>query len=168
MSNKSRHKKKKEENVLENQHSSLDTWKTVGLCHLLHEGLKWWLIIKKSTSHILKHDYTYQHSLLCTFSIFCTVSLLLHIPYIKQYVHLPCLHSGLCKWILALEVYDRVAKVVAPKKEKLREAEEDLARMMENLNAKRAELALVQKKLEDLKNTFSEMTDKKQKLEFQV
>ncbi|XP_059163826.1 dynein axonemal heavy chain 12-like isoform X1 [Physella acuta] len=76
--------------------------------------------------------------------------------------------EGLCKWILALEVYDRVAKVVAPKKEKLREAEAELGKMMENLNAKRAELAAVQKKLEDLKNTFKEMTDKKQQLEFQV
>ncbi|GFO33725.1 dynein heavy chain 12, axonemal-like, partial [Plakobranchus ocellatus] len=76
--------------------------------------------------------------------------------------------EGLCKWILALEVYDRVAKVVAPKKEKLRLAEEELATMMGHLNTKRAELAAVQKKLEDLKNTFNEMTDKKQKLEFQV
>ncbi|KAK6963637.1 Dynein heavy chain 7 axonemal [Biomphalaria glabrata] len=76
--------------------------------------------------------------------------------------------EGLCKWILALEVYDRVAKVVAPKKEKLREAEAELGKMMENLNAKRAELAAVQKKLEDLKNTFKDMTEKKQQLEFQV
>jgi hypothetical protein len=30
--------------------------------------------------------------------------------------------EGLTKWILAMEIYDRVAKVVAPKKEKLKEA----------------------------------------------
>ena len=70
--------------------------------------------------------------------------------------------------MLALEVYDRVAKVVAPKKEKLKEAEQELSVMMGHLNTKRAELAAVQKKLEDLQNTFKEMTDKKQKLEFQV
>ena len=75
---------------------------------------------------------------------------------------------GLCKWVLALEVYDRVAKVVAPKKEKLKEAEADLAVMMKTLNEKRAELAAVQKKLQDLKDGFKEMTEKKEQLEFQV
>ena len=77
-------------------------------------------------------------------------------------------YLGLCKWVLALEVYDRVAKVVAPKKEKLKEAEAELAKMMSALNEKRAELAAVQKKLQDLKDSFKEMTDKKEKLEFQV
>lgn len=37
-------------------------------------------------------------------------------------------------------MYDRVAKVVAPKKAKLAEAEAELAVQMEKLNAKRAEL----------------------------
>jgi Microtubule-binding stalk of dynein motor len=34
--------------------------------------------------------------------------------------------AGLCKWVYALETYDRVAKEVAPKKEALRVAEEQL------------------------------------------
>lgn len=34
--------------------------------------------------------------------------------------------EGLCKWIIALDKYDRVAKIVAPKKEKLAEAEAEL------------------------------------------
>ena len=48
--------------------------------------------------------------------------------------------EGLCKWVRAMEVYDRVAKVVAPKKESLAIAEQELSVQMEKLNAKRAEL----------------------------
>ncbi|KAK6177269.1 hypothetical protein SNE40_015399 [Patella caerulea] len=76
--------------------------------------------------------------------------------------------EGLCKWITAMEIYDRVAKVVAPKKAKLAEAETELKSTMDMLNTKRAELAAVEKRLADLKASFQEMTDKKEKLEFQV
>lgn len=48
--------------------------------------------------------------------------------------------EGLCRWVRALDIYDRVAKVVAPKKIALAEAESELAVQMEKLNAKRAEL----------------------------
>jgi hypothetical protein len=34
--------------------------------------------------------------------------------------------TGICKWVRAMEAYDRVAKVVAPKKAKLKEAEAEL------------------------------------------
>lgn len=78
------------------------------------------------------------------------------------------INSGLCKWILAMEIYDRVAKVVAPKKERLKLAEADLAAMMSNLNRKRAELAAVEKKLADLQQTFAEMKEKKDNLESMV
>ncbi|WAR27202.1 DYH12-like protein [Mya arenaria] len=76
--------------------------------------------------------------------------------------------EGLCKWCLALEIYDRVAKVVGPKKARLAEAEIELNTTMKTLNQKRAELAAVEKRLADLKATFKEMTDKKEQLEFQV
>ncbi|ESP01004.1 hypothetical protein LOTGIDRAFT_225521 [Lottia gigantea] len=76
--------------------------------------------------------------------------------------------EGLCKWITAMEIYDRVAKVVAPKKAKLAEAETDLKTTMDMLNEKRAELAAVEKRLADLKASFQEMTDKKERLEYQV
>ena len=39
-----------------------------------------------------------------------------------------------------MDVYDRVAKVVAPKKLKLAEAEGELAQQMEKLNVKRSQL----------------------------
>ncbi|KFO19799.1 Dynein heavy chain 7, axonemal [Fukomys damarensis] len=76
--------------------------------------------------------------------------------------------EGLCKWIMAMEVYDRVAKVVAPKKARLAEAQKSLAETMELLNEKRAELAEVEHHLENLQKIFLEKTEEKAALEDQV
>ncbi|XP_046502836.1 dynein axonemal heavy chain 12 isoform X9 [Equus quagga] len=76
--------------------------------------------------------------------------------------------EGLCKWIMAMEVYDRVAKVVAPKKARLAEAQKSLAETMELLNQKREELAEVEHHLENLQRTFREKTEEKARLEDQV
>ncbi|XP_021099628.1 dynein heavy chain 12, axonemal [Heterocephalus glaber] len=76
--------------------------------------------------------------------------------------------EGLCKWIMAMEVYDRVAKVVAPKKARLAQAQKSLAETMELLNEKRAELAEVEHHLENLQKTFLEKTEEKAALEDQV
>lgn len=76
--------------------------------------------------------------------------------------------EGLCKWVKAMEVYDRVARVVAPKKVKLREAEQSLGETMRVLNQKRAELKEVEDRLASLKAQLKEATEKKEKLEFQV
>uniref|UniRef100_A0A8C5KDB1 Dynein axonemal heavy chain 3 n=1 Tax=Jaculus jaculus TaxID=51337 RepID=A0A8C5KDB1_JACJA len=73
--------------------------------------------------------------------------------------------EGLCKWVRAMEVYDRVAKVVAPKRERLREAEEKLDAQMQKLNQKRAELQLVEDRLQALNDDFEEMNIKKNSLE---
>ncbi len=51
--------------------------------------------------------------------------------------------EGMCKWVHAMSAYDKVAKVVAPKKAKLAEAEAEYARVMEGLTAKRAELQVI-------------------------
>ena len=67
-----------------------------------------------------------------------------------------------------MEIYDRVAKVVAPKKAKLKEAQSQLAETMALLNTKRAELKAVQDRLANLEKTFQEMVEKKKNLEFQV
>lgn len=48
--------------------------------------------------------------------------------------------EGLCKWVTAMDTYDSVAKVVAPKKAKLAEAEGELSVQMAKLNEKRAQL----------------------------
>lgn len=76
--------------------------------------------------------------------------------------------EGLCKWILAMEVYDRVAKVVAPKKAKLAEAEAELAENMKLLNQKRAELKSVQDKLAALQKKLKDTQEEKQRLEDEV
>uniref|UniRef100_A0A4W6E1U6 Dynein axonemal heavy chain 12 n=1 Tax=Lates calcarifer TaxID=8187 RepID=A0A4W6E1U6_LATCA len=76
--------------------------------------------------------------------------------------------EGLCKWIQAMEVYDRVAKVVAPKKANLAEAQESLAATMALLDQKRAELKEVEDRLAALQKTFEEKTEEKAQLEFQV
>ena len=47
---------------------------------------------------------------------------------------------GLCCWVRAMESYDRVAKVVEPKKAKLAEAEEQLDVVMTALRGKQAKL----------------------------
>ena len=48
----------------------------------------------------------------------------------------------------AIEVYDRVIKIVSPKKAKLAEAETELARQMDKLNEKRTQLQQVTDKLQ--------------------
>ncbi len=60
------------------------------------------------------------------------------------------------------------AQIVAPKKVRLAEAEAELAKTMEVLNEKRAELKAAEDKLDSLKNQFQEMIDKKARLEWQV
>uniref|UniRef100_A0A667YZX4 Dynein axonemal heavy chain 3 n=1 Tax=Myripristis murdjan TaxID=586833 RepID=A0A667YZX4_9TELE len=62
--------------------------------------------------------------------------------------------EGLCKWVLAMDSYDKVAKVVAPKKEKLAQAEGELKVAMESLHIKQAALKEVQDKLAKLQETL--------------
>ncbi|XP_075239189.1 dynein axonemal heavy chain 7-like isoform X2 [Convolutriloba macropyga] len=76
--------------------------------------------------------------------------------------------EGLCRWIRAMEVYDRTAKYVAPKKAKLAEAEQELSVVMASLNAKRTELKNVQDRLASLKQQLKDSQDKKDNLEFEV
>uniref|UniRef100_A0A4W6EFX0 Dynein axonemal heavy chain 3 n=1 Tax=Lates calcarifer TaxID=8187 RepID=A0A4W6EFX0_LATCA len=73
--------------------------------------------------------------------------------------------EGLCKWVRAMEVYERVAKVVAPKKERLKLAEDELAVQMEMLTVKRAELKEVEDRLQSLNDDLAAMIAKKKELE---
>uniref|UniRef100_A0A8C7PT98 Dynein axonemal heavy chain 7 n=1 Tax=Oncorhynchus mykiss TaxID=8022 RepID=A0A8C7PT98_ONCMY len=76
--------------------------------------------------------------------------------------------EGLCKWVRAMESYDKVAKVVAPKKEKLAQAEGELKVAMESLRKKQAALKEVQDKLAKLQQTLEANKNKKAELENQV
>ena len=68
---------------------------------------------------------------------------------------------GLCCWARAMEAYDRVAKVVAPKKARARGAEAEYAVLMDGLNEKRAKLQEVEDKLQALNDKLEEMQAKK-------
>uniref|UniRef100_A0A803TCL5 Dynein axonemal heavy chain 3 n=1 Tax=Anolis carolinensis TaxID=28377 RepID=A0A803TCL5_ANOCA len=76
--------------------------------------------------------------------------------------------EGLCKWVRAMEVYDRVAKVVAPKRERLRKAEGLLEIQMQKLNTKRAELKMLMDRLQALNDEFEEMNNRKRELEHNI
>ena len=62
-------------------------------------------------------------------------------PNIVRHVSAAC--EGLCRWVRAMEVYDRVIKIVAPKRAKLKDAEEELARQMACLSEKHHQLQQV-------------------------
>uniref|UniRef100_UPI0037E73D97 dynein axonemal heavy chain 7 n=1 Tax=Semicossyphus pulcher TaxID=241346 RepID=UPI0037E73D97 len=76
--------------------------------------------------------------------------------------------EGMCKWVCAMDKYDKVAKVVAPKKEKLAQAEGELKVAMESLRKKQAALKEVQDKLAKLQETLEANKNKKADLENQV
>ncbi|XP_062127566.1 dynein axonemal heavy chain 3 [Drosophila sulfurigaster albostrigata] len=73
--------------------------------------------------------------------------------------------EGICRWVRAMDVYDKVARIVMPKKAALAEAEGDLSQQMEKLNAKRAELQVILDKLQKLNDFFAEKSREKKRLE---
>jgi len=73
--------------------------------------------------------------------------------------------EGLCSWVSAMDIYDRVAKVVAPKKEKLKEAEGLLKIQMDALAEKQAELKAVLDRLQLLNDDLDMKKQKLQELE---
>ena len=75
---------------------------------------------------------------------------------------------GMCKWVLAMESYDKVAKVVAPKKVALAEAEKQLEETNKKLDEKKQELAAVEKELQDLQDAYEAAVAKKKQLEDDV
>lgn len=79
-----------------------------------------------------------------------------------------CPQSNYVPHMRAWQSSYRVARVVAPKKAKLKEAEGILAVAMAALNEKRADLQTVQKKLADLQASFDENNRKKEQLEHDV
>ncbi|TSM60567.1 Dynein heavy chain 7, axonemal [Bagarius yarrelli] len=76
--------------------------------------------------------------------------------------------EGLCKWVCAMDSYDKVAKVVAPKKEKLAQAESKQQAANESLQKKQTALKEVQDKLAKLQSTLETNKNKKADLENQV
>jgi dynein heavy chain len=76
--------------------------------------------------------------------------------------------AGLCKWVHAMIVYDSVAKVVAPKKAQLREAESTLAVAKAALQEKQDMLKKIVDKLAELDEGLQKALKKKQDLQDNV
>jgi dynein heavy chain len=76
--------------------------------------------------------------------------------------------AGLCKWVHAMMIYDRIARVVAPKKAALAQAEGDLAAAQQGLNEKQAQLKAVMDKLQALNDQLNGAVKKKEDLLTQV
>jgi len=75
---------------------------------------------------------------------------------------------GLCNWVRAMDTYDRVVKVVRPKKAALAQAEEQLGEVQTALAAKQAELAEVEGKLAELGLQLDAAKERKKNLEVEV
>jgi dynein heavy chain len=76
--------------------------------------------------------------------------------------------SGLCQWVHAMIMYDKVAKEVEPKRIALAKASEELAAAEIELAAKQAELKIVQDNLDALQAELKKTMDYKNQLEFDV
>ncbi|KOX76420.1 Dynein heavy chain 7, axonemal [Melipona quadrifasciata] len=63
--------------------------------------------------------------------------------------------EGLCRWVFALSEYDKVAKIVAPKKQALALAEADYKEAMRQLNLKRSQLQEVRDRLAGLEKLLA-------------
>ncbi|MCO5581018.1 hypothetical protein L7F22_034894 [Adiantum nelumboides] len=76
--------------------------------------------------------------------------------------------EGLCKWIIAMDKYDVVARFVAPKRQKLKAAEGKYQHVMEGLRAKQEELKIILEKLAKLEAELESIMLKKENLQHDV
>ncbi|KAJ8944984.1 hypothetical protein NQ318_010186 [Aromia moschata] len=76
--------------------------------------------------------------------------------------------EGLCKWIIAMDMYDKINKVVAPKKAKLAAAELELANTMALLTEKRNQVKMLEEKLAYLNEKLEEAIAKQTELQDNV
>ncbi|KAH0950776.1 hypothetical protein HN011_006322 [Eciton burchellii] len=74
-------------------------------------------------------------------------------PERMRQVSIAC--EGLCRWVFALSEYDKVAKVVAPKREALAKAEATYFDAMEKLKLKRLQLQEVRDRLANLETLLA-------------
>lgn len=74
----------------------------------------------------------------------------------------------LCNFVKAVLDYDRVVKEVIPKREKLKQAEEEYKKVKEGLESKQNELQEVENKVANLDQKLKEMQREKANLEYDV
>lgn len=76
--------------------------------------------------------------------------------------------EGLCKWIIAMDLYDAVVRVVAPKREKLEKAESEYAATMAILQEKRDLVAKLEERLANLNEQLAEAEAEQERLQAAV
>lgn len=73
--------------------------------------------------------------------------------------------ESIAKWVKALDIYDRVINVIKPKKQKLLDAETELATLMEGVYRMKRELQDITDHLQGLSDEFAAISKEKRDLE---
>ncbi|KAG7311248.1 hypothetical protein JYU34_002280 [Plutella xylostella] len=76
--------------------------------------------------------------------------------------------EGMCKWVIAMTKYDKVAKIVAPKKQRLAAAQAVYDKAMAALAVKQEQLKEVQQKLAKLEDALAEQSRQQKLLDDEV
>ena len=76
--------------------------------------------------------------------------------------------EGLCFWVKAIDIYNKIARVVEPKKDKLKKSELMVKQHMKQLEQRRRALQEVTERLQKLSDQFSHMSQRKQDLQNQI
>lgn len=75
---------------------------------------------------------------------------------------------GICEWILALNEYEKVLKIVRPKMERYRESKKEVALLQQSLQKTHEELARLNKEINALKENYFEIHKKQEDLENEI
>jgi type IV secretory pathway ATPase VirB11/archaellum biosynthesis ATPase len=76
--------------------------------------------------------------------------------------------EGLCKWVIGIVKYYRVAQSIKPVKAALKEAEEDVKFSLQVLEQKRKNVKMAEKRLKQLEKQLDRASTEKQKLQAEV
>ncbi|OAF68192.1 hypothetical protein A3Q56_04070 [Intoshia linei] len=72
--------------------------------------------------------------------------------------------EGLCKWVIAIDKYDRISKEIAPKRDKLLMADKEVITKKLEVQAKSNEILEMEQRIEELKDEHENMQIKKNNL----
>ena len=70
--------------------------------------------------------------------------------------------KGICEWLLALDEYDKVLKLIRPKQEKFNQAKIEVANLQSSLKQTRDELGVLNQEIQILQNNYRQTKDKQQ------
>ncbi len=87
-------------------------------------------------------------------------------PFVIAKVSKAC--TSLCLWVRAIEKYYHIAKAVAPKRERLKEAQMSLEKTIEALNESKQRLKGVEDSIKELENRYAESAATKEELSRKV